>query len=135
MGGVNLSDAFLRYRVKSSSRARSALAADGNLVLSCHYGGFKRAAPGILRYEEDLSGSEGATASLLRTHLAQALANESDVRLIIATPVRRPPALDPHEPPQADRMSFSTREDLVGRVTSFDGSRFVVEFRKITAAA
>ena len=137
MSDANLLDAFARYKVKSSSRARSALTADRALVLSCFYNRFHRAEVGILRYEEDLPADAGSIATLLRTHLAEALKSELDVKVIIAMATERAPSLEtvPNAPTRTRRMSFHARMDLVGRVTLFDGSRFVVEFRKTDTAA
>lgn len=137
MNEVNLLEAFARYKVKSSNRARSALIADRALVLSCFYTRFHRAEVGVLKYEEDLAADTGSVATLLRTHLSEALNNELDVKLIIAMPAERAPSLETvtATPARAPRMSFHARTDLVGRVTFFDGSRFVVEFRKAGAAA
>jgi hypothetical protein len=131
MSDLNLLEAFWRYKVKPSVRARSAVTEDRALVLSCSYSRFHRAQSGTMKYEEDLSGDTGATATLLRSHLADALTNELEIRLIVATPVQHKPSLE--TPPAAARparTSFHARKDLVGRVTFFDGQRFVVEFRK-----
>jgi hypothetical protein len=137
MSDANLLDAFARYKVKSSTRARSALTADRALVLSCFYNRFHRAEVGVLRYEEDLAADTGSIATLLRTHLAEALKSELDVKVIIAMATERasPKEADPQGPTRSPRMSFHPRTDLIGRVTSFDGNRFVVEFRKASAAA
>jgi len=137
MGEVNLLEAFARYKVKSTSRARSALTADRSLVLSCFYGRFQRAGAGVLKYEEDLAADTGSVATLLRTHLTEALNNELDVKPIIAMPSERAPSLETvtATPARAPRMNFHARTDLTGRVTFFDGSRFVIEFRKAGVAA
>ncbi len=131
MNEVNLAEAFSRYKVKPPKSARSAVTDDRALVLSCSYGRFQPAQSGIMKYEEDLSGETGSAASLLRTHLADALTNELDIRLIVAVPVQHMPApnADP-APARPARSSFHARKDLVGRVTFFDGQRFIVEFRK-----
>jgi hypothetical protein len=134
MNEVNLSEAFSRYHVKTSTRARSAVTADRALVLSCLYARFQRADAGIMKYEEDLSGDVGVTTNLLRTHLADALENELEVRLIVAVTKPIVPSVKiPPQPSRSPRSSFHAREDLVGRVTFFDGQRFVVEFRKNAA--
>jgi hypothetical protein len=131
MNEVNLQEAFLRYKVKPTTRARSALTGDRALVLSCSYDRFRPAESGVMKYEEDLGGVTDSTCTLLRTHLADALTNELDIRLIVAIPVQNRPSLDvPAEVPRGPRTSFHARKDLVGRVTFFDGQRFVVEFRK-----
>jgi hypothetical protein len=134
MSALNLPEAFARYKVKSSNRARSALTTDRALVLSCFYERFQRGGRGVLKYEEDLSGDSGSTATVLRGHLSEALKSELDVRLVIATSVQRAPSPQTPGVSQPDRVNFHTRQDLVGRVTFFDGSRFIVEFRKINDA-
>lgn len=137
MSEANLLEAFARYKVKSSTRARSALTAERALVLSCFYNRFHRGEVGVLKYEEDLAADTGSIATLLRTHLADAVKNELDVKVIIAMTTERAPSLEtvPKSPARAPRVSFHAREDLVGRVTFFDGNRFTVEFRKASAAA
>jgi len=81
MNELNLQEAFGRYKVKPPARARSAVTADRALVLSCSYNRFQRAESGSMKYEVDLAGDTGATATLLRTHLADALTNELEIRL------------------------------------------------------
>jgi hypothetical protein len=137
MSDSSLLDAFARYKVKSANRARSALTADRALVISCFYNRFHRAEVGVLRYEEDLAADTGSIATLLRTHLAEALESELDVKVIIAMAAERPSSLETASEvtTHSARLSFHARTDLVGRVTFFDGSRFVVEFRRTRDAA
>jgi len=136
MNEVNLTEAFFRYNVRPLPHARSAVTADGELVLSCSYCRFQRGDPGVLKYEEDLSDEDGTVATTLRTHLAEAVRDDLEVRLIVAIPVRTPTTLDSsHVTPRPRRMSFHPRKDLVGQVTFFDGQRFVLEFRKKSVAA
>src|SRR5579859_4866486 len=138
MNDVNLMDAFARYKIKSPKRARSALTSDRALVLSCFYTRFHSAGAGVLKYEEDLEGDNTSIATQLRAHLGEALNNELDVKVIIAiaTDTARPDTSYTAETEaRAPRMSFHVRDDLVGKVTFFDGSRFVVEFRKAGATA
>jgi hypothetical protein len=131
MNEVNLQEAFSSYKVKPSAKARSALTSDRALVLSCSYGRFQRVESGVMKYEEDLSGLTDSSATLLRTHLADALTNELEIRPIVAIPLQRSPSLEvTMEPTKPARTSFHARKDLVGRITFFDGQRFVVEFRK-----
>ena len=132
MHETNLLEAFASYRVRPARRGRSALTADSALVISCWYAGFKRATVEILRYEEDLTGQAGEIASALRAHLAEAKTNEYDVRVIVAT---GPSDSNSVEQGAQARTSYYARKDLVGRVTSFDGERFVIEFRRIQTPA
>ncbi len=136
MNEVNLAEAFSRYNVKAVSRARSAVTADRELVLSCSYGRFQRGESGVLRYEEDLAEEVGIAATTLRAHLAEALSEGLEIRVIIAIPVQATPTLETTAAaPRPARTSFHVRKDLTGRVKSFDGQRFVLEFRKKAEAA
>ena len=132
MNDTNLLEAFAGYRVKPARRLRSAMTPDGDLVISCWYAGFKKVQVEILRYEEDLSGQTTEVAKALRAHLAEALSNEGKVRVIVAVETLVPKATPPVIAPP--RMTYYARKDLVGRVSSFDGERFVVEFRRTEAA-
>ena len=133
MHEINLLEAFASYTLRPARRTRSVMTPDGDLVISCWYAGFKRAQAEILKYEEDLSGQTHEIARALRTHLAEALANECEVRVIVAVTVAI--ATDPKSDSAADaptpaRTTYYARKDLVGRVCSFDGERFIVEFRR-----
>ncbi len=136
MGETNLVDAFARYKAKCPNRARSALAPDRALVLSCFYTRFHNAGVGALEYEEDLTSDSSAVAKLLRAHLAEALSNELDVKPVIARAAERARSVETVAAPaeRSVRMTFHARTDLIGRVTFFDGSRFVVKFRKADVA-
>jgi hypothetical protein len=63
-------------------------------------------------------------SSNTKTHLEQAQRDELNVRLVIA-----------HWSAGANSTAeyFHVRPDVVGRVTEFDGDRFVIEFRKVAA--
>ncbi len=128
MNETNLLEAFGLYNVRPARRARSAMTQAGDLVISCRYAGFKKAQVEILRYEEDLSGETGEIAQALRVHLAQALSSECEVRVIVAVETVGPKTDSGITP--AARTTYYARKDLVGRVASFDGQRFVVEFRR-----
>lgn len=128
MHETNLLEAFASYRVRPVRRMRSAMTDDGDLVISCRYAGFKKVQVEILRYEEDLSGQAGEIAAALRTHLSEALSNQFDVRVIVAVETSDPKTESSSN--STARTTYYARKDLVGRVSSFDGQRFVVEFRK-----
>jgi hypothetical protein len=127
MNEGKMKEAFSTYNAKATRRARSAMTADGNLVMSCWYGGFKKAEANTLRYEEDLSGHTDQVATAFRAHLADALSRECEVHVIVAI------APDANAGPDAPAgyANCYAREDLIGRVFSFDGDRLVVNFRKI----
>jgi hypothetical protein len=137
MGEVNLQEAFGRYKAKASPRGRSAITQDGTLVMSCWYARFQKAESGVLRYEEDLTNETGSAADALRAHLAKALAGKYDVQLIVAVaPVAKAVASNgTTTEPRPKPTTFHARTDLLGQLTSFDGQRFTIEFRKRADAA
>lgn len=132
MNETNLQEAFGHYKVRPARRARSAMTQQGDLVISCWYAGFKKAQVEILRYEEDLSGATSEIAQALRVHLAEALSSECEVRVIVAVETTSPKT--DSGTAAAVRTTYYARKDLVGRVSSFDGERFVVDFRRTQAS-
>lgn len=134
MNETNLLEAFASYKVRPSRRGRSAMTLDGGLVISCWYARFKKSQADVLKYEEDLSGQTGEIATALRAHLAEALSNESEVRVVVAVETTLIPKADSAAPAPA-RTTYYARKDLIGKVCSFDGERFVVEFRRTQTPA
>jgi hypothetical protein len=132
MHDVNLSDAFAAYKVKPAFRGRSAVTAGGDLVVSCWYAGFKKAERNVLRYEEDLASEAGSGSDALRAHVRDALDRECDVRLIVAVGSKESRTHDKEgsEVVRPARTTYHARKDLVGQIASFDGQRFVIEFRR-----
>jgi hypothetical protein len=129
MSETNLLEAFATYKVRPTRRGRSAMTQEGGLVISCWYAGFKKKQADVLRYEEDLSGQTTEIATALRAHLAEALSKECEVRVIVAAVETLTPKTEPAVIPPP-RTTYYAREDLLGRVSSFDGERFVIEFRR-----
>lgn len=123
---LNLVDAFGKFGARPGNRlrARSAIAADGAMVLNCDQAGFRHPERGVLRYESRLSGepsdSRDADAELLGRHLTLARDGALPVRLVVTF--------------LADEKSGArrchVRPDLIGRVVTFDGDHFVVDFER-----
>lgn len=127
MQETNMTEAFASYKTRAGRTARSAMTPHGDIVISCRYEGFKKVQAEILQYEEDLSGQSGESATNFRAHLAVALAEECEIRVIVAIEVLEKKV---DAAVARSRMNYYARKDLVGRVVSFDGERFVVAFRK-----
>ena len=130
MGEINMTEAFGRYKTKLPHGGRSAMTADGALIVTCDYSRFKRAQSDVMRYEEDLTEQTGNAVENLRKHLAAALKAETDVRVVIAVAETRVPSVDITRAERPLKTTFHARKDLLGRVTSFDGQRFTIDFRK-----
>lgn len=137
MNEINLMEAFGSYKTKPTRRVRSAMTSEGALVVSCWYAGFHRAELDILRYEEDLSSKAGEITGILRAHLSEAKEHDYHVHLIVAVEAPEPKPVDRGEAAsqRSAHTTYYTRKDLVGRVTSFDGQRFVIDFRKAEVPA
>ena len=63
--------------------------------------------------------------------MEQAVKGNLDVHLVIAR-TSDEAAVDRGEDASKLSNTFAVRDDLVGKVSEFDGDSFVIEFRKIT---
>jgi hypothetical protein len=124
---LSLVDAFGRFGAKPANRLRghSAIASDGALVLSCSYSKFGHPAQGVLRYEGKLAkdGEDAAVNDLLGQHLTLARDGDLPVRLVVMTST---------EDAVKNKVSrsFHVRPDLIGKLVSFDGESYVVDFKR-----
>ena len=111
--------------------AVSALAEDGALVISCWAHLCKPGAKGVLVYSDYLSrwGNNELGANLLKTHLSEAVARNLPVRMVVATTTETE-FVDRGNDASKVKKTFHVRDDAIGRVVSFDGDHYVVEFRR-----
>lgn len=121
---LNLTDAFQRFGAKPANRLRglSAIATDGALVLNCSYAHFAHPSPGVLRYEDALSreAPESKDVALLGKHLALARDGALPIRMVVTAAAGTASAT----------KSIHVRPDLIGKVVTFDGDHFVVDFTR-----
>jgi hypothetical protein len=125
MGNLSLQEAFAIFGGKPANRfhSMSAIAASGaEMILSCSAKRFKHPARGILRYEDTLSGEtrNAALTQSLAVHLTQARDANLPIRMIVVT--------ETQDAAGDVAREIHVRVDLVGKVTAFDGERFVVDF-------
>jgi hypothetical protein len=124
---LSLVDAFARLGAKPANRLRgqSAITADGALVLSCDYAKFGHPSQGVLRYEGKLAkdGEEVAINDQLGKDLTVARDGNFPVRLVIMTTTT-------NSTTNKVSRSFHVRPDLVGKLVSFDGESYVVDFTR-----
>jgi hypothetical protein len=127
---LNLVDAYAKFGAKPENRLHglSAIASDGTMVLSCTPPYFLRPGRGVLRYEDRLSreADESASKTLLGQHLTRARDENLVVRMVVLTNLT-PPGGKPSR-------TIHVREDLVGKVTLFDGDHFIVDFTRSAMA-
>ena len=130
VSSLSLTSAFARYGAKLANPqwAVSAINPRGELVVSCwkHY---LIVADGKLCYRDHLSRWDGNTAgnNLLRDHLNKALADDLPVRLVIAK-TEATDIVDSGQDASQVSKTFGVRDELMGRVISFDGDNFEFEF-------
>jgi len=121
----SLVDAFAKFGAKPKSRlrGRSAIAEDGALVLSCTTPHFRRPGPGVLRYEDLLSRdpSDVPGTALLKEHLALARDGQLPIRMVVIA----------ENGAGKTRYNIYARPDVIGRLTEFDGDRFIVYFTRL----
>jgi hypothetical protein len=120
---VSMERAFSSFGADSAGRRRplSGMAEDGSLVLVCRSSGFTRPGVGVLRYTAQLSAETVASAqvSTLRTQLTNALSAGTEVRLVIET-----------QATERSTARVHVRPDLPGKVSTFDGDAYVVDFSR-----
>lgn len=131
MKKLTLTAAFARFGAEPTNArwACSAIARDGSLVISCWRHLLRSYVDGHQTYEDRLARWDGNRPGreLLREHLQLAVEKDLNVRQIVATldDLRDRTDGDASAAPK----TFSTNGDVVGRVVSFDGDAFVIDFQ------
>ncbi len=131
MSNLTLKEAFSEYGAKlvNPQWAVSAIAANGSLVVSCwaHY--FKKI-DNSMRYEDTLSrwSRNAAGNNLLKEHIKDSVKNNRVVRLVI-TKTEDALAVDLGNSASTLKKEFYTKPEMIGRITYFDGNKFIIEFR------
>ena len=122
---LSLIDAFAKFGAKPGNlvRSLSAMAADGALVLNCQQAHFAHPSRGVLRYEDRISRepAESKDAQLLGQHLTLARDGALPVRMVVTSL---------EEKGGKSSRRCHVRPDLVGKVVTFDGDRFVIDFTR-----
>ncbi len=133
MADLGFVEAFAKFGAKpiNSMWAVSAMSVDGALVISCWAHLCKSGGKGVLLYSDCLSrwGGNKLGCNLLRTHLEGAVARGAPVRMVVATTSETEVVDQGHDASKV-KKTFHVREDLVGRVSAFDGDSYVIEFRR-----
>jgi hypothetical protein len=123
---LSLVDAFGKFGAKPGNRlrAQSAIASDGSLVLTCLYNKFGHPSQGVLRYEGKVvkEGDDATVNAALGQHLTSAREGNLPVRLVVMT--------SSVDGKGKTTRSFHVRPDLQGKLVSFDGESYVVDFTR-----
>jgi hypothetical protein len=131
MSSLGFVQAFEKFGARPTNPmwAVSAIAADGALVVSFWAHHCKPGGKGVLVCSDRLSRWSGNELgnNLLREHLTQAIAKSLPVRMVVATTTDIQAVESGHDGSKV-KKTFHVREDVVGRVASFDSDSYVVEF-------
>lgn len=124
MVNLKLVEAFSQYGAAPANKlhSRSAMASDGSMVLGCSAARFGHPQTGVLRYEDNLSNEpdRAAESAALSEHLSLARDGKLTVRLIVIADKQRAEGKTTRE--------VHVRPDLIGSVTKFDGTHYIVDF-------
>lgn len=130
---MSFTECFAHYGAKLPNRqwAVSAIAENGELVVSCWRPYLSRPEPETLRYTDKLSRWAGNAPGnrLLRSHIEEAFDSRRSVRLVIATPADRR-IVDDGTDASAVKKTFHVKPEVTGVVASFDGDEFVIDFKR-----
>jgi hypothetical protein len=133
MSDMTVSEAYAQYGAKLVNKqwAVSSIAENGDLVMSCwsHY--FKAPEKGTLRYSDSLSrwSTNEAGNSLLKGHLSEALKDNTPIRIVFAT-TGETALVDAGRDGSAIKKKYHVRKDIRGHIVSFDGDKYVLDFKK-----
>jgi hypothetical protein len=130
MEKLNITTAFNRYGAKlvNPNWAVSSFNEKGELVVSCwkHYiefsGGKAVCVDRLSRWSDKSPGN-----NLLRRHLEEAFDKNAAVRLVMAV-TEETAVVDSGADASSIKKYFLVRPNLVGRILSFDGDEFQIEF-------
>lgn len=130
---ATFTECFASYGAKlpNPQWAVSAIAENGDLVVSCWDLYFSRPNAETLRYTDRLSRWAGNEAGnrLLRSHIEEAFVSRRRVKLVIATPKDRR-GVDDGSDASAIKKAFHNKPDVTGVIASFDGDEFVIDFKR-----
>lgn len=131
MKKITMTQAFAAYNapIRNPGWAFSAIAQDGSLVFSCWEFLFYKLPGRPLRYEDDLSRwANQRSINRAREDLQLAFENDRDVRVVVAN--TKDAKVKANLTNARGKSTFSVRPDLVGKVTTFNGNWFIIDFHQ-----
>jgi hypothetical protein len=135
MSSLSFTECFAKYGAKLTNPmwAVSAKATDGAIVISCWANYFSRPDKDTLRYTDTLSRWAGNVLgnNLLREHIILAQNQALPVRLVVAT-AKNASHVDAGLDASKISKTFHVRPEVEGRLISFDGDEFVIDFCRST---
>lgn len=128
---VGIKDAFARYgaNLRNVQWSVSAWAPDGALVVSLWEHHRRKSEKGTLELAASADRWEGPGNAEFRDNVAKAFDKKSPVRLIVVR-TNEIDKVEAGEDASKVKKEFHPREDLVGQVIEWDGTRYAFQFRK-----
>lgn len=131
MSGLGLKAAFARYgaALRNVQWSVSAWNDNGELVVSMWHHHTHRGPPETLEFADSADRWAGPGDKEFRENLDRAYREKSRVRLVIArtSEVAR---VEAGEDASKIKKEFHPREDLVGEVIAWDGTRYAIRFER-----
>ena len=133
---LSYTEAFARFGASLTNQqwSVSAFGPDGSLVVSLWQDGLKRGEKGTLVYTDTLSQWKGNAfgRSELQKHLRAIQASGATIKLVIAHPASLAEAAKVGQvaDESAIKKTFSIREDIVGKLVSFDDDTLRIVFAR-----
>lgn len=132
MATLGIRDAFAQYgaKLRNVQWSVSAWAPDGSLVVSMwSHHQRKPSPPGTLIFEGSANRWRGPGNAEFRENIDRAFSDGSTVRLVIAH-TDEVAHVEAGEDASKVRKEFFTKEEVVGRVSEWDGDRYAITFTK-----
>lgn len=135
MATLGIKEAFARYGapLRNVQWSVSAWAPDGALVVSLwgHHATVRRP-EGVLEFTGSANRWQGPGNSEFRENIAKAYETQSPVRLIVVNTINSDDrdVVESGVDASAVKKDFDVRDELVGKVTGWDGDRYAVQFKK-----
>ncbi len=126
-----IKEAFARYRatLRNVQWSVSAWSPDGALVVSLWEHHHRKSAKGTMEFAASADRWSGPGNSEFRENVAKAFAEQSPVRLVM---VRTSDVESVERGDDASKVKkeFHPREELIGKVIEWDGTRYAFRFTK-----
>lgn len=135
MATLGIKEAFARYGVtlRNVQWSVSGWAPDGALVVSLweHHATVRRP-EGVLEFTGSVNRWQGPGNTEFRENIAKAYEVQPPVRLIVVNTISSGDreVVESGADASTVKKDFDVREDLIGKVTEWDGDRYAVQFKK-----
>lgn len=135
MATLGIKEAFARYGVtlRNVQWSVSGWASDGALVVSMWEHHATVPPPvGVLEFTGSVNRWQGPGNTEFRENIAKAYEAQSRVRLIVVNAINRADLAVVESGVDAStvKKDFDVRDELVGKVTEWNGDRYAVQFKK-----